>query len=65
MSVGSVSSTLPASSNELGEAKVGGREVKNDHDGDDTGTASAAAAPSLGKVNASGQQIGLIINKSA
>ena len=62
MSVGSVSSAS-STANEIGEAKVGGRDVKNDHDGDDSG--AAAAAPPLGNVNASGQQIGLVINKSA
>lgn len=47
---------------ERAEAKgAGGREVKNDHDGDDRASAVGAGS----STNFSGQTVGLVINKTA
>ena len=60
MTVGSVSASNVSESR---EAKVNGRDVKNDHDQDDVAKAASASTPS--KVNASGQQVGSLVNRSA
>jgi hypothetical protein len=55
-------SVLAAQQAEQAEAKTAsGRDVKNDHDGDDNG-AAASSGPSL---NLNGQTVGTIISKTA
>ena len=60
MTVGSVSAS---SVSESRETKVNGRDLKNDHDQDDAAKLASPSTPS--QVNASGQQIGSLVNRSA
>ena len=60
MTIGSVSASNVSESR---ETKVNGRDLKNDHDQDDVAKATSASTPS--KVNASGQPVGSLVNRTA